>query len=100
MKLKNKKELLEELARETTSPKEFIYAVMALQKQSAEDVVKNVDMTVAHFYVTMSQITKGQSISTKTCAKIAQGLDISPLILNRIVADYNMNNYLKINGTH
>lgn len=57
-------------------------------------------MTSAHFYVAMNQIVKGQNIGTKVCAKIAQGLDIDPFILCRVVADYSMNKYLtKADGT-
>ena len=102
MKLKNKKRLLDELARESDNPKDFINSVMALQGQTAKDLVQNIDMTVDHFYVAMSSISHGQSIGIKVCAKIAQGLDINPLILNRLVADYNMNMYLESleNGTN
>lgn len=95
MKLKNKKRLLNELSKEATNPKEFIYAVMALQQQSAEDVVKNVDMTSAHFYVAMNQIGKGQGIGTKVCVKIAEGLDIDPFVLNRMIADHNLKCFLE-----
>lgn len=99
MKLKNKKRLLDELVRESESPKEFIYSVMALQRQTAKDVVKDADMTMEHFYVAMNNIAKGASIGVKVCCKIAKGLDINPIILNRVIADYNMNRYLK-NGTN
>lgn len=95
MKLKNKKRLLSELAKESTSPREFIYNVMALQGQSAEDLVKDIEMTTAHFYVTMNQIARGGSIGVKVCAKISKGLDIDPFILNRLVAEYNLEKYLK-----
>lgn len=95
MKLKNKKRLLDELSKESKNPKEFIYSVMALQQQSAGDVVKDIDMTPAHFYVAMNQIEKGQVFGCKVCVKIAEGLDIDPTILNRLVADYNLKCYLE-----
>ena len=98
MKLKNKKRLLNELVRESESPKEFIYSVMALQQQTGKDVVKDAGMTMQHFYVAMNNIARGASIGIKVCYKIAKGLDIDPIILNRVIADYNMNKYLK-NGT-
>jgi hypothetical protein len=100
MKLKNKKRLLNELSKEVTSPKEFIYAVMTLQQQSVDDVVKDVGMTSAHFYVAMNQIEKGQGIGIKVCVKIAEGLDIDPAILNRIVADYNLKMFLEGRRKH
>ena len=95
MKLKNKKKLLNEISKEVDSPKEFIYAVMALQQQSAEDVCKNINMTREHFYVVMNQIEKGGGMGVKVCVKIAEGLDIDPVVLNRISADYNLKMFLK-----
>lgn len=94
MKLKNKKRLLDELARSCASPKEFITYVMTLQGQTAADVIKDIDMTSAHFYVVMNTLSRGKSIGIKVCAKIAKGLDIDAHILNRLIADYSMNQYL------
>lgn len=95
MKLKNKKKLLNEISKEVDSPKEFIYAVMALQQQTADDVAEKAGITATHFYVAMSQISKGQSIGIKMCVKISNGLDIEPSILCRMVADYNLKCYLE-----
>jgi hypothetical protein len=95
MKLKNKKRLLDELAKESENPKNFIYNVMALQQQAANDVAEKAGITTAHFYVAMNQISKGQSIGIKMCVKISNGLDIEPSILCRIVADYNLKCYLE-----
>ncbi len=102
MKLKNKKRLLDELARESENPKEFIRGIMALQQQTAESITQNVDMTPQHFYVAMNQLNNGQSIGVKTCVKIANGLDISPIILYRVITDYSIKQYLNSleNGIH
>jgi hypothetical protein len=101
MKVKNKTRLLKELAKESKTPKEFIEYVMALQNQTPEDVVKDIDMTIAHFYVVMCAMSHGANIGVKVCVKISKGLDIDPAILNRLVADYNLSKYLKKqeNGT-
>lgn len=95
MKVKNKARLLKELAKESKTPREFIEYVMALQNQTPEDVVKDIDMTLAHFYVAMSTIAHGANIGVKVCVKISKGLDIDPAILNRLIADYNLEKYLK-----
>ena len=95
MKCKNKLRLLKELAELSENPKDFIYYVMALQHQTAQDVIEKTEMTLAHFYVIMSQIEKGKGIGVKTCYKLSQGLDIDPTILNRVVADYNLKMYCK-----
>ena len=102
MKLKNKKRLLDELARESENPREFIQNIMALQNQTAESITKNIDMTPQHFYVVMNQFNSGQSIGVKTCVKIATGLDISPIILYRVITDYSIKQYLNSleNGIH
>ena len=94
MKLKNKKRLLDELARESENPKEFIRNIMALQQQTAESITQNIDMTPQHFYVMMSQFNNGQSIGVKTCVKIANGLDIDPITLYRVITDYSIRQYL------
>lgn len=99
MKLKNKIRLLNELAKETSNPKEFIYACMALQNMSGGDLAKRMNMTSANFYVKMSQFESGSySITIKTIIDISKGLDIPPAILNTIVANYNLNKYL--DGIH
>lgn len=103
MKLKNKKRLLDELAKESENPKEFIQNVMALQHQTAENLTQNVSMTPQHFYVVMHQLSKGKSLGVETCTKIAQGLDINPITLYRVVADYCITQYLNSienNGIH
>lgn len=102
MKLKNKARLLNELARSVESPKEFIKSVMVLQGQSVNDLTESANMTSEHFYVMMSQVSHGQSIGVKVCVKIVRGLDIDPHILYRIIADYELNNYLNNleNGTN
>jgi hypothetical protein len=97
MKLKNKKRLLQELINASEGPKDFIYTVMTLQRQSANDVAEKAGITSAHFYVAMNQIEKGQSIGIKLCVGIANGLDIEPSILCKIVAEHNLKCYL--NGT-
>lgn len=94
MELRNKKRLLKELADASEDPKSFIYNVMALQKQSAFDVVKKSGMTSEHFYVIMSQIAKGQTVGVKTSVKIANGLGIEPSILWRIVSEHTLKCYL------
>lgn len=94
MKLKNKKRLLDELARESENPKEFIRNIMALQQQTAESITQNIDMTPQHFYVMMSKFNNGQSIGVKTCVKIANGLDIDPITLYRVITDYSIRQYL------
>lgn len=80
-----------------TNPKEFIYGVMALQTQTATDVISNIEMTAEHFYVVMNQLSQGQTIGVKTCAKIAKGLDIDPYILYRVVTDFEMTKHLEQN---
>ena len=95
MKVKYRKRLLDELIKSSDNPADFIRYVMALQKMSVEDVCRNIDLTTAHFYVVLSQCRHGRSIGLKVCAKIAQGLDIDPKILNRVISDYNMNKYLQ-----
>lgn len=97
MELKNKKRLLKELIDASEDPKDFIYNVMTLQKQTANDVAEKAGITAAHFYVAMNQICSGQSIGIKLCVGIANGLNIEPSILCRIVADHNLKCYL--NGT-
>lgn len=94
MKLKNKVRLLKELAANSENPKEFIYHCMALQNQTSEDIVRDIDMTSAHFYVAMNQIANGQFIGTKIIVNISRGLDIDPSILNTLVADYKLKKYL------
>ena len=95
MKLKNKKKLLQELANASEDPKNFIYGVMSLQHQTASEIAQAAEITTAHFYVAMSQIEKGQSIGIKLCVGIANGLDIEPSILCKIVAEHNLKCYLK-----
>ena len=94
MKLKNKIRLLNELARESENPKEFIQHCMSLQNQSVNDIVENIDMTAEHFYVALSNIANGGSIGIRVIVKISKGLDIDPNILNRLVADYNLKKHL------
>ena len=95
MKLKSNKKLLKELANASENPKNFIYNVMALQQQTANDVAEKAGVTAAHFYVAMNQISKGQGIGIKMCVRISNGLDIEPSILCRMVADYNLKCYLE-----
>lgn len=101
MKVKNKKRLLDELAKSSENPADFIKYVMGLQDMSVNDVCKNTDITPTHLYVALHQCKHGQSIGIKVCAKIAKGLDIDPKILNRIISDYNMDKYLQAeDGIH
>lgn len=99
MKCKNRTRLLKELADASETPIEFIYGIMALQKQTAKDLCSKTNMTKDHFHVIINTLKNGGSIGVKTCAKIAQGLDIDPYILYRLISDYNMKNYLdKLNN--
>mgnify|MGYP000249361804 CR=1 FL=1 len=96
MKLKNKKRLLQELARESSSPTDFIEWVMALQGQTVQDLCVKAGTTMAHYYVIKSQMKTGKSsIGPSLCTKLSRGLDIDPNILNRLIADYNMQKYLE-----
>ena len=96
MKIRGKRKLLQELARECENPKEFIYSIMALQNQKGEDVAKGADMTIEHFYVFIGQIAKGKiGISPKLCIKLSKGLDIDPYILNRVIGDFNIKTHLQ-----
>lgn len=97
MKLKNKTRLLHELAKEASNPKDFIYYVMALQQQTAESLLKDIEMSAAHFYVLMGTLSKGAGISPKLCNMIAKGLDIDPLLLYRVISDHTMNTYMEQN---
>lgn len=90
MKLKNKTRLLTEICKEADTPADFVRYVMALQGQKAEDVIRNIDMTAAHFYVALSSKSFGTAVSVKIC----QGLDIDPQLLCRKVADYNLKKFL------
>ena len=98
MKLKENKKLLNELVKASSNPREFIESVMALQGQTADDVMAKFGTSRSHFYVMMHNFTKGHSVSPKTCVRLAKGLDIDPLILNRIITDYSMNKYLEANN--
>lgn len=100
MKIKGKRRLLQELARECENPKEFIYGIMALQNQKGEDVARAANMTIEHFYVFIGQIAKGKKgISPKLCIRISKGLDIDPYILNRVIGDFNIKTYLQEHQT-
>ena len=95
MKLKNKTRFLNELARVSENPKDFIYACMALQNLTAFTLAERMDMTHQNFYVKMSQIGNGTcSLLPRTIVDISKGLDIPPEILNRVIADYTLNKYL------
>lgn len=96
MKIKGKRKLLQELARECENPREFIYGIMALQNQKVEDVARGADMTIKHFHVFIGRISKGKNgISPKLCIKLSRGLDIDPYILNRVIGDFNIKTHLQ-----
>ena len=98
--LKNNKTLLNALAKHADNPKDFIYQVMAIQNQSVWDLVKNIGITAPHFYVSMCNIAKGNTLLPALCVKISKGLGINPYILNRIIADYNLKMYLNKEKQH
>lgn len=94
MKCKENKRLLNELVKTIENPKEFIYGIMALQKQTAEDVASAAGISPIHFYVTMSQLDSGRSIGPKICIGISKGLDIDPWILYQVVKKHELKCYL------
>ena len=95
MKLKNKTKLLNELAKESKNPADFIRYVMSIQDQKMSTIVEEMRMTQDHFYVCLSNIRHGKSLTPKNIVDIANGLDIEPFILNRLFADHVLKEYLK-----
>ena len=95
MKVKNSKRLINELVRCSENPREFVYGIMALQNQSATDLAERMNMTQAHFYVTMNGFKKGNTVMPKTIVDLANGLDIDPFVLNSFVHSYALKVYLE-----
>ena len=68
---------------------------MTVQNLSIDDVSAVCGLTKAHLYVIAGNLKRGGSITAVTCEKIAKGININPLILNRVIADNNMKVYLE-----
>ena len=94
MKIKDNPNLLAELA-SVCNPIEFIKSIMTLQEQTGEDVAKAANMSIPHFYITLGRIkTDGVGITPELCVRLANALDIDPVILHRVICDYRIKCYL------
>lgn len=90
MKVKNKPELLKALADSVDSPWEFVEAVAALEGMTIPKVAEKAGITNVQYYVSRNQKVMG----VKVALKFSRAFEIDPTILNRIVADYNLNKIL------
>lgn len=94
MKCKDIKGLLNVFIKEAENPKELIYSIMNLQKQTVSEIASLSKMSKAHFYVTMNHLEKGVC-TMNTCVRLAKALDIDSYILYRIISDYQWKCFMK-----
>lgn len=91
MKVKNKPKLLKELANSVNDPWEFLEAVAALENLSMSQAAKKAGLSKAQYYVSKQQ----KSMGVKVALKFSNAFGINPVILNRIVADFNLKKILE-----
>ena len=91
MKVKNKPKLLKALAESVDDPWEFIKAVATLENMTMAEAVEKAGITTKHYYVSKNQ----KSMGIKIALKFSRAFEIDPMILNRVVADYNLKKILE-----
>jgi plasmid maintenance system antidote protein VapI len=87
---------INELVKKTGTPSDFIKKLMEDKGLTASDVAFKMRISPSQIRVMLYYLRTGiRTIRPETCVKLARTLGIDPYILNRVIGDYSIKQYLK-----